>query len=109
MFEVLEQLDWRPPDFVVVPGGNLGNVSAFGKALEELVGARLIPRAPRLVVVQAEGANPFVNEQFQEEMAKRREKLHLTRNDVQIGCPLCLVIPKAPAQTNTAPSPRGQN
>ena len=60
MFEVLEQLDWRPPDFVVVPGGNLGNVSAFGKALEELVGARLIPRAPRLVVVQAEGANPFV-------------------------------------------------
>jgi hypothetical protein len=50
----------------------------------------------------------MTDEQFQEEMAKRREKLHLTRNDVQIGCPLCLVIPKAPA-TNTARTPGGQN
>ena len=50
----------------------------------------------------------MTDEQFQEEMAKRREKLHLTRNDVQIGCPLCLVIPKAPA-TNPARTPGGQN
>jgi hypothetical protein len=48
----------------------------------------------------------MTDEQFQEEMAKRRDKLHLTRNDVQIGCPLCLVIPKAPAQTNTTPPGR---
>jgi hypothetical protein len=48
----------------------------------------------------------MTDEQFQAEMAKRRDTLHLTRNDVQIGCPLCLVIPKAPAQTNTTPPGR---
>ena len=59
MFEMLEQLEWHVPDYVVVPGGNLGNSSAFGKAFEELKNAGLIETAPRLVVVQAEGANPF--------------------------------------------------
>jgi threonine synthase len=60
MIELLEQLAWQVPDAVVVPGGNLGNVSSFGKAFEELVSARLIPKPPRLIVAQAEGANPFV-------------------------------------------------
>ena len=60
MFELLEDLGWRSPDYVVVPGGNLGNTSAFGKALMELKGAGLIEDVPRLVVVQAEGANPLV-------------------------------------------------
>ena len=60
MFELMEQLDWNPPDFVVVPGGNLGNSSAFGKALRELSTARLIDRVPRLVIVQARGANALV-------------------------------------------------
>ena len=51
----------------------------------------------------------MTDEQFQAEMAKRRETLHLTRNDVQIGCPLCLVIPKAPAETtNTTRAPGGR-
>jgi threonine synthase len=59
MFEVLDQLAWQPPDVIVVPGGNLGNVSAFGKGLAEIVAAGLIPAPPRLVVVQAAGANPF--------------------------------------------------
>jgi len=49
----------------------------------------------------------MTDEQFQVEMAKRREKLRLSRNDVQIGCPLCLVIPKTPAATNTT-RPSGQ-
>ena len=49
----------------------------------------------------------LTDEQFQDEMARRREKLKLTRNDVQIGCPLCLVIPKTPAATSTSrPSSR---
>src|SRR5205085_4655397 len=60
MFELMEQVDWNPPDFVVVPGGNLGNSSAFGKALRELSAARLIDRVPRLVIVQARGANALV-------------------------------------------------
>ena len=57
--EILEQRAWRPPDFIVVPGGNLGNVSAIGKGLRELKGLGFIEKVPRLVVVQAEGASPF--------------------------------------------------
>jgi threonine synthase len=57
--EILEQRDWRVPDYLVVPGGNLGNVSAIGKGLAELKELGLIDTLPRLVVLQAEGASPF--------------------------------------------------
>ncbi len=59
MFEMLEQLNWEVPDYVIVPGGNLGNSSAFGKALFELHAAGFIDRLPRLIIVQAAGANPL--------------------------------------------------
>ncbi len=59
MIEMLEQLGWRIPDYVVVPGGNLGNSSAFGKAFMELKKFGFIERAPRIVIVQAAGANPL--------------------------------------------------
>ena len=59
MFELLDQLNWKAPDYLVVPGGNLGNSAAFGKAFEELLRFGLIDRAPRMIVVQAAGANPF--------------------------------------------------
>jgi threonine synthase len=59
MFELLEQMNWNVPDYVVVPGGNLGNSSAFGKAFEELKRFGFIDRMPKLIVVQAVGANPF--------------------------------------------------
>ena len=59
MTEMLDQRDWRVPDWVVLPGGNLGNTSAFGKALREMKGLGLIDRLPRLAVIQAEGAAPF--------------------------------------------------
>src|SRR5437773_4779396 len=59
MYRVLEALRWEVPDWVVVPGGNLGNVSAFGKAFMELLELGLIPRAPRLAVINAAGANTF--------------------------------------------------
>ena len=59
VFELLEQRGWRVPDVFVVPGGNLGNTAAFGKALTELRAVGLIDRLPRLVVVQAAGAAPF--------------------------------------------------
>ena len=58
--ELLEQLDWQPPDHVIVPGGNLGNSSAIGKALLEMRDAGLIARLPKLSVIQAEGANALV-------------------------------------------------
>jgi threonine synthase len=57
--ELLEQRGWRAPDYIVVPGGNLGNVSALGKGLRELQALGLLDRMPRLVVVQAAGASPF--------------------------------------------------
>jgi threonine synthase len=59
-FELLEQLSWQPPDHIIVPGGNLGNSSALGKGLVEMKELGLISRLPKLSVIQAEGANPFV-------------------------------------------------
>jgi threonine synthase len=59
MLELMDQRDWRVPDWVVLPGGNLGNTSAFGKAFREMKEWGLIDRMPRLAVIQAEGAAPF--------------------------------------------------
>lgn len=59
IFEIIQQLRWEVPDWIVVPGGNLGNSSAFGKALTELYDLGLIDRLPRLAIIQAEGANPL--------------------------------------------------
>ena len=57
MYRVLEGLGWQVPDWIVVPGGNLGNSSAFGKAFIELKELGLIDRLPRLAVINAAGAN----------------------------------------------------
>ena len=57
MYRVLEGLNWETPDWVVVPGGNLGNASAFGKAFLELKHLGLIERIPRLAVINAHGAH----------------------------------------------------
>jgi threonine synthase len=59
IFEMLQQLGWQAPDWIVLPAGNLGNVAAFGLALEEALALGLIDRCPRLVAVQARGASPF--------------------------------------------------
>jgi threonine synthase len=57
MFRVLEALRWEVPDWIVVPGGNLGNSSAFGKAFLELKELGLVDRMPRLAVINAAGAD----------------------------------------------------
>ncbi len=57
MYRVLEGLNWEVPDWIVVPGGNLGNSSAFGKAFRELHQLGLIDRIPRLAVITADGAD----------------------------------------------------
>ena len=57
MFRILEALNWEVPDWIVVPGGNLGNSSAFGKAFHELKALGLISKLPRLAVINATGAN----------------------------------------------------
>ena len=57
--ELMEQRAWRPPDYIVVPGGNLGNASAIGKGLRELKELGFIEKVPHVLVIQAAGASPF--------------------------------------------------
>ncbi len=57
MYRVLEARGWEPPDWVIVPGGNLGNCSAFAKAYMEMKELGLIKKVPRLAVINASGAN----------------------------------------------------
>ena len=57
--ELVQQDDWTVPDWVVVPGGNLGNVSALGKGFLEMQEMGIISRLPRLIVAQAANANPL--------------------------------------------------
>jgi threonine synthase len=58
-FEILQQLDWQAPDWVVLPAGNLGNTSAIGKAFRQAYQLGLISHLPRIASIQAAGANPF--------------------------------------------------
>jgi len=69
MLRVLEGLAWEVPDWIVVPGGNLGNSSAFGKAFSELKQLGLIDRVPRLAVINAAGANTLY-QLFEEQGAR---------------------------------------
>ncbi len=57
--EILQQFDWKPPDWIVIPAGNLGNVSALGKGLLMMRELGLIERLPRIACAQAEQANPL--------------------------------------------------
>jgi threonine synthase len=59
VIEMMDQRDWRAPDWIALPGGNLGNTAAFGKALRELSEHGFLEKMPRLAVIQAEGAAPF--------------------------------------------------
>jgi threonine synthase len=59
VLEMLQQRSWDPPDWIVVPAGNLGNTAAFGKALHEARELGLIRKLPRIAAIQARGANPF--------------------------------------------------
>jgi threonine synthase len=59
IFDLLQQLEWQPPDWFVLPAGNLGNTAAFGAALQDAHRLGLIDRLPRLACVQAAGSAPF--------------------------------------------------
>jgi threonine synthase len=58
-YEIVQQFDWEVPDWVLVPGGNLGNISAIYKGFKEMFDMGLIDSIPRLVCCQTESANPF--------------------------------------------------
>jgi len=84
MYRVLEGLDWNVPDWIVVPGGNLGNTSAFGKAFIELRQLGLIDRLPRLAVVNAEGANTLY--ELYHEQGLRFQQGRIDRKGIDAHC-----------------------
>ena len=87
VLEMLQQLAWQSPDWIVLPAGNLGNTAAFGKALREARRWGLISRLPRLAAVQAAGAAPFARS-FAEGFSKRhRVKADTVATAIKIGDP----------------------
>lgn len=88
-FEIAQQLDWQAPDWVIVPGGNLGNVSAIGKGFLMMRALGVIDRLPRLVCAQAEHANPLY-ESFQNDFREFKAKpaKATLASAIQIGAPV---------------------
>ena len=96
IFEAVQQLGlalspskgWEIPDWIVLPAGNLGNTSAFGKALYELKELGLISRMPRLAAVQAQGANPFYRSFLGGFQQRERVEAHTVATAIRIGDPV---------------------
>lgn len=88
IFELLQQRNWQVPDWIVVPGGNLGNISAFGKAIYELRELDFIDKIPRFAVVQAKGANPFYLS-FKKKFSKKfKVRADTIASAIKIGNPV---------------------
>ncbi|MBI1743381.1 threonine synthase [Candidatus Acetothermia bacterium] len=86
--ELLQQLNWKVPDWIVLPAGNLGNTSAIGKALLEARQLGLIKRLPRIASIQAQGANPFYRS-FQTSFEKRfKVQAETIASAIRIGDPV---------------------
>ena len=88
VFEMLQQRDWQTPDWIVLPAGNLGNTSAFGKALHEFHQLGLIEKMPRLACVQAAGANPFYKSYDVEFSERYTVAAHTLATAIRIGNPV---------------------
>ncbi|MHB1048701.1 MAG: threonine synthase [Bacteroidota bacterium] len=88
IWETLMQLNWKVPDWFVFPGGNLGNTSAFGKALFEAYELGLIDRMPRFAVIQAEGASPFYKAYKNNFAELKSEKAETIATAIRIGDPV---------------------
>jgi len=112
MYRILEARGWQPPDWVIVPGGNLGNCSAFGKAFAELKELGLVKKVPRLAVINAHGANtlhtlvndrklawqdgrydPLIAQKHYAWMDEQNVQAHTIASAIEIGRPVNL--PKA--------------
>lgn len=87
--EIVQQFDWAVPDWIIIPVGNLGNISALGKGLLLLQELGIISRLPRLVAAQAEKANPLYlsyQNNFQEKVVVKAAKT--LASAIQIGAPV---------------------
>jgi threonine synthase len=87
VLELLQQLGWDPPDWIVLPAGNLGNTAAFGKALHEAKRWGLIDRMPRLAPIQAAGAAPFARGFIDNFRQRYRVKAETVATAIKIGDP----------------------
>jgi threonine synthase len=76
MYRIIEQLGWEVPDWIIVPGGNLGNSSAFGKAFDELKQLGLIERIPRMAIVNATGADTLYDLVNNKKLAWNAGRVH---------------------------------
>jgi threonine synthase len=89
--EIVQQFDWEAPDVIIIPGGNLGNVSALGKGLMMMKDLGLVSKLPRIVVAQAEHANPLYRsfkKDFQSFEPVRAQKT--LASAIQIGNPVSI-------------------
>ena len=87
IFELLDQMHWNIPNYIVVPAGNLGNTSAFGKALLEAKELGLITELPKILSVQATGANPFFN-YWKSKILQPAKKPYTLATAINIGDPV---------------------
>jgi threonine synthase len=88
IWELLQDLQWEAPDWIVVPAGNLGNTSAFGKALKEAFEHQWIDRMPRLASIQAAGANPFYRSYAESFATRHRITAETIASAIRIGDPV---------------------
>jgi threonine synthase len=88
VWELLQDLGWEPPEWIAVPAGNLGNTSAFGKALVEAKAWGWIDRLPRLLSVQAAGANPFYRGYREGFATRHRVAAETIASAIRIGDPV---------------------
>ncbi|MFL5653708.1 MAG: threonine synthase [Ktedonobacteraceae bacterium] len=87
-FEILQQLDWQAPDWLVLPAGNLGNTSALGKAFRQAYQLSLIGHMPRFAAIQAQGANPFFRSFKQGFATQERVEAQTVATAIKIGNPV---------------------
>ena len=86
--EIVQQLDWTIPDVVIIPGGNLGNVSALGAGFEMMAALGLINKRPQIVVAQAEAANPLYRAYQRDWEFEPVEARPTQASAIQIGNPV---------------------
>lgn len=88
IWELLQDLEWNPPDWILVPGGNLGNTSAFGKAIDEAFHWGWIKKRPKIVTIQAAGASPFFKSYQQDFATLESVKAETIATAIRIGNPV---------------------
>lgn len=81
-------LDWEIPDWIIVPGGNLGNTSSFGKVLEELYRFKIIDKIPKIATIQALNASPFYKYYKSGFKEFKEEKPETIATAIRIGNPV---------------------